>query len=1351
MLFQVNRFLLATLLTLALQEIATSALETAGLPSGRAAALAQNGTVPLTLRSSSLNRRTGLHNGNRVKTKYVNNGGVAGGTSVAASLPSLAWPVETNPYIFDFNVFFGLQQTFRDTIFYANNDTNATIGTRKNTGQPVTIPPRATARKVGTTLIGSQFAAVYTDVATYATVHQGARQGYFFGDFGFEGLEPVEGFSNTAVESPAMSHLRNTWPASWPDHPDWIDADGNPEWNGFFGRGVFNADQESYFVLDDANDRRLYNNFGYLPRPEQPDRYGAGFQIKVRGLQWSNFLAQDNIFWLYEVKNISDTDYDKVFFGSVVGTAVGGEGQTGSNLSVFDQSRAITYSYNNGTARNATWTTVNRNRPVGYAGVAFLESPGNPFDGIDNDDDWQGTTLPTETPDAFALQGSSPALANTGYEFFKTATDSGVSPRTIQLGDILITTAIRDTVFPGYTQPVQYYQRSAVVMDAPEKTVTTFGQTGVIKVGDVLREVAGDLVDNNLNGVIDEDYKLHFRRTRVAADIITQRTSEQTLTPLKFINYIRLAKEGRNLNDPRRYPMIDERRDEGIDNNGNWSPLTDDLGADGKLGSLDFGEGNNRPDPGEPNYDALDVRESDQIGLTSYNFFTNPSLPTMGSSQDLFNRSLVGSFSPTSFTPADGDYVYGSGYFPLKRGQIERFSISIVYGSTAQEVLTNKDIVQQIYDNSYNFTSPPKPEPRLTAIAGDRRVTLYWTADGEEFIDRFATNALNDTTATRTVQKTFEGYRIYRATSPDFQDAFQITGGQGEPGLQKVPLVQFDKINDVRGYFDVPPKLLEQSKGTTFYLGDETGLTHTYTDTAIVNGKTYYYAVVNYSRGDEALGLFPSENSTPASDDGKGNLLLGANVSVVTPRAPEAGYVNPNLSSDSLVTNTANRGNGVLTYSLIDPRKVKSDRQLEFEFFDTSTDGIDNNRNGLVDGADVQESSERQTTYYKVTDITNPVSPVVVVPQSGLVNNVFLRSLDSLSLYRPTVPEGRTDTLLIYRASEETNLIDNTGLFPVITNNFGTKFLRDVWNLPATNDTTPRVTGFALPRTLATQGVPLRASIISSASDYAIVILPTDAGLGDTAVFFAPSLSQNIRFPGPEVSYTVRTNFKVINLTENREMRFFLDPDIVINTSGNRSSTIGTEVVRFYMLEQGTRTSRPAVDTLVSWQISVNTDQYKPKVGDTLFIRTLKPILSGDKFVVNLRGTSSDAGKAKESLERVRVVPNPYIVTNEMEPSLTGTNTRGRGERRIEFTHVPLNSTIRIYTIRGELIRTLRADNPANYGGERTATNTLAYSSSQVLWDLKTSENLDIAYGIYLYHIDAPGIGTKTGKFAIIK
>jgi hypothetical protein len=36
-------------------------------------------------------------------------------------------------------------------------------------------------------------------------------------------------------------------------------------------------------------------------------------------------------------------------------------------------------------------------------------------------------------------------------------------------------------------------------------------------------------------------------------------------------------------------------------------------------------------------------------------------------------------------------------------------------------------------------------------------------------------------------------------------------------------------------------------------------------------------------------------------------------------------------------------------------------------------------------------------------------------------------------------------------------------------------------------------------------------------------------------------------------------------------------------------------------------------------------------------------------------------------------------------------------------------------------------------------------------WDLLTTYNRRIASGIYIYQIDAPGIGTKVDKFAVIK
>jgi hypothetical protein len=109
---------------------------------------------------------------------------------------------------------------------------------------------------------------------------------------------------------------------------------------------------------------------------------------------------------------------------------------------------------------------------------------------------------------------------------------------------------------------------------------------------------------------------------------------------------------------------------------------------------------------------------------------------------------------------------------------------------------------------------------------------------------------------------------------------------------------------------------------------------------------------------------------------------------------------------------------------------------------------------------------------------------------------------------------------------------------------------------------------------------------------------------------------------------------------------------------------------------------------------------------------------------------------AKDQLNKIKVVPNPYVVTHEAESRLLSSQTSGRGEREIRFTYIPPGSTISIYTVRGEKIKTLTHEDL--YVGD-------------VYWNLRTEENLDVAYGVYVFVVEARGIGTKIGKFALIK
>ena len=133
-----------------------------------------------------------------------------------------------------------------------------------------------------------------------------------------------------------------------------------------------------------------------------------------------------------------------------------------------------------------------------------------------------------------------------------------------------------------------------------------------------------------------------------------------------------------------------------------------------------------------------------------------------------------------------------------------------------------------------------------------------------------------------------------------------------------------------------------------------------------------------------------------------------------------------------------------------------------------------------------------------------------------------------------------------------------------------------------------------------------------------------------------------------------------------------------------------------------------------------------------LTLRVYQPFSTADRFVYNTR--AARINPAAVVLDRIRVYPNPYVGVSAQEP--TNPFNEGRGERRITFIHLPDRCTIRIYTVRGELVQTI--------------DHTAGIDDGSANWDLRSKDGLNVAYGNYLYHIDSP-YGEKTGRFAVIK
>ena len=189
------------------------------------------------------------------------------------------------------------------------------------------------------------------------------------------GWEPLPGYANPTQDQPAMSNNPLTWPAFWPDRSlEW-----SGYWNGFFGKGIQNADLETYFRMDDAADKGYPR---YKPDPSDTTRGGLGLQVAVRGFQWSQVLAADVIFWFYEITNVAKQDYTKVVFGQYIDWGIGGTQDSSDDLGLFDRELDIAWAYDgDGIGAPNRWS------PVGIAGYAFLESPGISNNANDDDED----------------------------------------------------------------------------------------------------------------------------------------------------------------------------------------------------------------------------------------------------------------------------------------------------------------------------------------------------------------------------------------------------------------------------------------------------------------------------------------------------------------------------------------------------------------------------------------------------------------------------------------------------------------------------------------------------------------------------------------------------------------------------------------------------------------------------------------------------------------------------------------------------------------------------------------------------------------------------------------------------
>ena len=733
----------------------------------------------------------------------------------------------------------------------------------------------------------------------------------------------------------------------------------------------------------------------------------------------------------------------------------------------------------------------------------------------------------------------------------------------------------------------------------------------------------------------------------------------------------------------------------------------DDIGLDGVgPGELNYtgpdqGEANHKPDfvegvGCEPNFAATDVSESDMVGLTAFRLFPVPSHTQSNTTWwfkndkamwDLIGENVLEKYIANISNLIE---VFASGPFPLYQGRAERISMSELHSydpleglnsseHTAPALYELKKIVQVIYEKDYRFAQPPRM-PTLTATPGDGKVILTWdNISDTRTRDPFLGN-IND----------FEGYKIYRATDKYFSDSEIITDGYGTPTFKK-PIYQCDIKDGKFGFTD-----FGLINGAAYNLGTDSGLSHVFVDNTVLNGRTYYYGLVAYDYGAPHIGpgISPSENNVVVElDEAEAVRSIGKNVAIVVPTKPAAGYQSPNITINNSVLN----GGGTVKPDILAQASLKSGNQYRVEFGIDTIAILPNYDYGLIyttNAINVYDVNKNQLVYSE-----NPKKYVSS-------NLIYVDSLGYWTLnYQSSIYTDVFDGIqLKINQPLETSAYDyansgwvnGNGIMRVTPTKREAKYMPWDYDIIFSNDPS------------AYKSVTTSKLNIRDESDNKII---TNQLLLDQSFGFFVKNSTIINLDGDnEIMDLVVHDVNLNGQYDQYEDR------ILVGAVSKDNKWAGTVFVIDFLLASSTT---------------------YPKPDDVFRVKFSRPFWNSDylTFTVNsYEGINADS--LVNTMNNIKVVPNPYVATNLMEPSVSNQFLNQR--RRLMFTNIPAQSTIKIFTISGILVDEIIVNNSSEKGS--------------VHWDMLTREGLELAAGMYLYHIEAMQTGDeKIGKFAVIK
>ena len=741
--------------------------------------------------------------------------------------------------------------------------------------------------------------------------------------------------------------------------------------------------------------------------------------------------------------------------------------------------------------------------------------------------------------------------------------------------------------------------------------------------------------------------------------------------------------------------------------------------------------------------------------------FIFPTDPTTGDFWSEFNADGLGNAN----APADRRFAMSSGPFRINPNDQQEIVFGLVWArgtdnlNSVTKMFGADRRAQAAFDANFKLPTPPDA-PTVTVTALDRSVAIEWdnAPTSNNFLDSYREfNPLGDPD---NPFYEFEGYEVIQYSSNQDQEGVVIATYDAPNGITQI-------IDDVD----------EDGIAAVEANGRDSGIQHAHVITGLTNYQTYFFGVRGYAYNEGSIPkAFPSPTSRFT--------VVPAKPTAVLSEASEAAALDRS-EPDLVGVRTVGVGDGVITADIVNPGAIRA-CEYRVEFYELGAGKaarVAQSDPEAVDALTAEELTEANKS--AAGEITYDVfcgddkvfdgsATGEAAPQRA---NLFVSDGLEFSIQGPEF--GFSDFLAIQNAAGP---IDPPDYAAFAFNGWGFPHPTTGDRPTSVQQTNGSTWGFHAgggdegPYGSTSEGSTFMGRVTSGGATVDFIGIYdwemrfTAAGglayrrFNDGAVVNVPfelwrigistpdDPSDDVRMIPAICEYACITgNLADYEATGRQELVYDIGGDHGASGGVNDPYTdwiywgepsdtspgqAGYEA--FYELN-GASGGEWAHDTirrtvLMNWNGGAFPGPYDadlPEEGTVFRITTLKPNQPGDVHTFSTVGLDAAAASLElqqERLEDIGIVPNPYKGASSYEVNQLIDEVR--------FTNLPDQATIRVFTLNGTLLKTLVKNSP----GVRTLS-----------WDLTTDTLLPLASGMYLIHVDVPGVGEHVMKFGVVK